>query len=236
MGTLLRLLTEPPSRMPDEALAQVRAASQARRQETSAGAMLGYLAWFVLMPFELWMGVRSVVLLVVTSLLWTLAAIGARAALKRPDTDGLAVSRLAIGATSAAACATSSVCGPFVLVPTLAVINVVLWILVSDRSLRATIIGLGMLTILVPAALEWTRVFHFYNFRDGHVTIVQGMLDFHPVATHAFLAAATLALVGIAAGLTSKFRDTLTAAERRLHLQAWQLAQLVPGAAPPTRR
>ena len=127
-------------------------------------------------------------------------------------------------------------CGPFVLVPTLAVINVVLWILVSDRSLRSTIIGLGLLTILVPAVLEWTRVFHFYNFRDGHVTILQGMLDFHPVATHAFLAAATLALVGIAAGLTSRFRDTLTAAERKSHLQAWHLAQLVPGATDSTKR
>jgi hypothetical protein len=106
---------------------------------------------------------------------------------------------------------------------------------VCDRSRRRMIIGLGVLTILVPAVLEWTQVLHFYNFRDGHVTILQGMLDFTPVPTHAFFLAASLALVGITAVLITRFRDTLTEAERRLHLQAWQLKQLVPRADVPSR-
>ncbi len=232
MRTLVRLLTEPPRTMPEEALAEMRASSQATRRATSRGAMAGYLAWFLLVPFELWMGVRSVAGMLVTSLLWAAAAFAARSAFRRPDPGGKPA-YAALIATSLAACSTSAVCGPFVLVPTLAVINVTLWILVSDRSLRRAIVGLAGLTILIPAVLEWTRVFHFYNFRDGRVTILQGMLDFRPVPTHAFLFAATLALVGIAAGLTARFRDTLTAAERRLHMQAWQLRQLVrlhPGA------
>jgi eukaryotic-like serine/threonine-protein kinase len=226
MRTLLRLLTEPPSTLPEEALAEMRASSQSTRQATSRGAMLGYLAWFLLMPFELWMGVRSVPMALLTAVLWTTAAIAAYQALRRSG-GGTPWAHGAIITTALAACSTSAVCGPFVLVPTLAVINVTLWILVSDRSLRRIIVALGALTILVPAVLEWTRVLHFYNYRDGHVTILEGMLDLPPVPTHAFLAAATLALVGIAAAVTSRFRDTLTDAERRLHMQTWQLKQLV---------
>lgn len=226
MRTLVRLLTEPPRTLPEEALADMHASSQSTRHATSRGVMLGYLAWFLLMPFELWMGVRSVPMAILTALLWTTAALAAYQALRRSDV-GRKSGYGALFATALAACSTSAVCGPFVLVPTLAVINVTLWILVSDRSLRPAIVALGALTILVPAVLEWTSVLHFYNFRDGHVTMLQGMLDFEPVPTHAFLAAATLALVGIAASVTSRFRDTLTEAEQRLHMQAWQLKQLV---------
>ena len=58
------------------------------------------------------------------------------------------------------------------------------------------------------------------------------MLDFPAVPTHAFLVAASLALVGVAAVLITRFRDHLTEAEQRLHLQAWQLEQLVPRGVP----
>ena len=226
MRTLVRLLTEPPLTLPEEALAEMHASSRATRRATSRGAMLGYLAWFLLLPFELWMGVRSVPMALLTAALWTTAAVAAYQAMRRSD-GGRGWAYGGIVATALAACSTSAVCGPFVLVPTLAVINVTLWILVSDRSLRRAIVALGALTILVPGVLEWTRVLHFYNFRDGRVTMLQGMLDFPPVPTHAFLAAATMALVGIAAAVTSRFRDTLTDAEQRLHMQAWQLKQLV---------
>ncbi|HEX8794739.1 MAG TPA: serine/threonine-protein kinase [Polyangiaceae bacterium] len=226
MRTLVRLLTEPPRTLPEEALAEMRASSQSTSHATSQGVMFGYLAWFLLMPFELWMGVRSAPMVLLTALLWATAAVGAFVALRRSD-RGRGWAFGGILATALAACSTSAVCGPFVLVPTLAVINVTLWILVSDPSLRRMIVALGALTILVPAVLEWTRVLRFYNFRDGRVTMLQGMLDFPPVPTHAFLAAATMALVGIAAAVTSRFRDSLTDAERRLHMQTWQLKQLV---------
>jgi hypothetical protein len=108
------------------------------------------------------------------------------------------------------------------------VINVMLWLLVSSRPWRPLVIGLGVATILAPAALDWTHVVRFYNFRDGRVTILQGMLDFPPVATHALFLAASVALVAVAAILITRFRDNLHDAERRLHLQAWQLKHVVP--------
>jgi hypothetical protein len=175
------------------------------------------------------MGVRSPWIAALTIVLWVTAAMAAHFSLRRSPSVGK-LQTLAIGTTAAACCATSAVCGPYVLVPTLVVINVMLWLLVSEPTERLTIVVSGGLSILLPAALEWAHVLHFYNFRDGRVTILQGTLGFPPAATHVFLLVASLALVGVAALLVTHFRDHLTAAERRLHMQAWQLRQLVPDA------
>lgn len=229
MGVLVRLLTEPPRELPAEALAEMRAQGKNTRHAAAKGALYGYLAWFVFLPFRYWMGIRDPRLATLASALWVAAAVSSFLAFRHGS------QRLwpGIVTTAAAACVTSAVCGPYVLVPTLAVINVILWLLYCDRAERPTIIVLGGLTVLVPATMEWAGVLHFYNFRDGRVTILQGMLDFPPAATHAFLLVTSLMLVGIAAALVTRFRDHLTDAERRLHMQAWQLRQLVPRAPDP---
>jgi hypothetical protein len=227
VGTLVRLLTEPPRELPPDAVVALQASTRETQRATARGALLGYLAWFLLVPFGLWMGIGSVPAALLTSALWVAAAVSAYVALRRPDAAG---SPAVVGllATATAACATCAICGPYVLVPTLAVINVMLWLLVSDRSRRRLVIAVGCLTILAPAALEWAGVLSFYRFKDGKVIILQSMLDFPIVPTHAFLLAASLALVVITAVLITRFRDTLSQAERRLHLQAWQLRQLAP--------
>ena len=225
--TMVRLLTQPPREMPAEALAEVREASRRTQRTVAKGAMLGYFAWFLFLPFGFWMGVRSPLAGVLASAAWAVAALSAFASLRRPDPEAR-VRYVAFVATAIAAGATSVVCGPYVLVPTLAVINVMLWLLLPDRAHRLTVVGLGWLTILVPAVLEWTHVVRFYHFHGGQVTIVPSMLDFPAMPTHALLLFASLALVSVAAALITRFRDDLTLAETKLHLQAWQLAQLLP--------
>ena len=227
VATLVALLTQPPKEVPPEALAEMNAASRRAQRAISKGALIGYLAWFLFVPFGFWMGVRDPVTSTVASALWGCAAFAAHTALRKPHSAGRQRS-VAFFATATAACVTSAVCGPYVLVPTLAVINVMLWLLLADRSQRLTIIGLGCLSILVPAAFDWTHLARFYYFRDGRVTIVPNKLDFPAVPTHAFLVVASLVLVGVTSVLITRFRDHLTEAERRLHLQAWQLEQLVP--------
>ena len=233
METLVRLLVTPPREIPADALAALRESERATQRATSRGALVGYLAWFAFVPFGFWMGVRSVSAAIASAIVWALAAASTSIALRQAGTLARA---LALLATAAAAGVTSMICGPYVLVPTLAVINVILWLLVGSRSARPVVIGLACLSILAPAALDWTRLVRFYHFRDGHVTLLQGLLDFPPVATHALLLAASLALVGVAAVLVTRFRDHLDETERRLYVQAWQLEQLVPRAAEALRR
>ena len=227
VDTLVKLLTQPPRDMPAEALAQIDVSSRRAQRAVARGAMVGYLAWFLFLPFGFWMGVRSPLAALLASAAWAAAALSAYASLRRPDPEG---KRRYVGfvATAVAAGATSVVCGPYVLVPTLAVINVMLWLLLPDRTHRLTVVGLGWLTILVPAVLEWTHVVRFYHFKGDQVTIVPSMLDFPAIPTHSFLLLASLALVSVAAVLITRFRDDLTEAESQLHLQAWQLKQLVP--------
>jgi serine/threonine-protein kinase len=237
VDTLIRLLTKPPRQLPADALAELQVASTRTERSVATGATLGYLAWFLFLPFGFWMGVRSPLTAFVASVLWAAAALSAYA-LRRPGAAG--GGRFAgFVATAVAASVTSAVCGPYVLVPTLAVINVVLWLLLPGRAHRLTIVGLGWLTILVPAVLEWTHVVRFYHFKGDQVTIVPSMLDFPAIPTHAFLLLASLALVSVAAVLITRFRNDLTEAETQLQLQAWQLRQLVPAEAhrtpPPPR-
>lgn len=234
LDTLVRLLTKPPRQLPAEALAEIRLASRRSERSVATGATLGYLAWFVFLPFGFWMGVRSPLTAVVASVLWASAALSAYALRRSRAADQVRYAGFV--ATAVAASAASTVCGPYVLVPTLAVINVVLWLLLPGRTHRLTIVGLGWLTILVPAVLEWTHVVRFYHFHGDQVTIVPSMLDFPAIPTHAFLLLASLALVTVAAFLITRFRNDLTEAETQLHLQAWQLRQLVPTEAPRTAR
>ena len=233
--TLVRLLVAPPAAVPPDAQAAMSASARATERATARGALVGYLAWFAFVPFGFWMGVRSVPLAVASGVAWAAAAASAHVALRHAGAARWPRA-LAMVATSSAAAVTSAICGPYVLVPTLAVINVILWLLVSGRAWRPLIVALGALSVLAPAALDWAHVIRFYHFRDRRVTILQGLLDFTPVATHALLLAASLALVAVAALLVTRFRDHLDDAERRLHLQAWQLEQLVPRASEALRR
>jgi hypothetical protein len=97
-------------------------------------------------------------------------------------------------------------------------VNVVLWLLLPQRTHRLTILGLSWLTVLVPAVLEWTNVVRFYRFRPE-------------TPIHAVLFGASLVLVSVAALLVTRFRDELTRSETQSHLHTWQLRQL----AGPTR-
>ena len=230
MRTFVSLLTSPPRELPAEAEAELNATTRGLLRRTARDALAGYLGSVVFVPFALWMGVRDPVASVVVVLLWAAAATTAYVSLQRADESGRP-RHAGLLATTLAATATCSVCGPYVLVPTLAVINVILWLLVSSPSRRIAIVAFGWATILLPAALDWAGIVHFYRFREGRVTILQGALDFPPLATHVFLLGASLTLVAVAAVLVARFRDNVADAERRLQLHAWQLAQIVSPAA-----
>ena len=59
------------------------------------------------------------------------------------------------------------------------------------------------------------------------------MLRFPALPTHVFLLVACVALVVTASAIIARFRNTITRIEEKLHVQAWQLQQLVPEQARP---
>jgi serine/threonine-protein kinase len=237
--TLMRLMTDPPRAMPPEARATWAVETRRSLRVGARIAVFAYLTWFLYLPLMLWMGMRSWTAWIVGSVAWIFASSMAYAAVRKPPPDGKIHLPMAISGVIAVA-TTTTLFGPYVVVPSLAAIGAMLLHLAPDRSRRLAVVALHCLAIAVPAFLQLGGVIpSSYVFDHGVIQIVPTMLSFPPVPTHFFLLFSNVALVITGCAMLSRFRDTLTAAEERLHVTAWQLRQLVPeqvrpaSAAPP---
>jgi len=231
--TLMRLMTEPPRDMPPEARATMLAETRRSMRVGSKIAAIAYLTWFVYSPFMFWMGMRSWTPWLLGSAAWLFAAGAAYLNVRRPRMDGKVDLWTAVAGVIAVSL-TSTLFGPYVLVPSLAAIGALLLHLAPDRSRRVVVVALNCLAIAVPAALQWLGVLPAsYVFEHGALSIQPMMLSFPPVPTHLFLLVSNVALVITGCAMIARFRNTLTGAEERLHVQAWQLRQLVPEEARP---
>jgi hypothetical protein len=124
---------------------------------------------------------------------------------------------------------TSTICGPYVLVPTLAAIGTMLLHMGPGRGGRGLPVVANCLAIAIPATLQWLGAMPAsYLFGAEGVMIVPGMLSFPPLPTHVFMLTANVAVIVTASLMMGRFRDTLHDVEEKLHVQAWQLRQLVP--------
>jgi serine/threonine-protein kinase len=231
--TLMRLMTEPPRETPPEARATMLAETRRSMRVGSKIAAAAYLTWFVYSPLMFWMGMRSWTAWLLGSAAWLCASGAAYANVRNPRKDGK-VDLLTAVAGVVAVGLTSSLFGPYMLVPSLAAIGSMLLHLAPDRSRRVTVVVLNCLAVAVPTALQWLGVVpSSYVFEHGALSIQPVMLSFPAIPTHVFLLVANVALVITGCAMMARFRNTLTAAEERLHVQAWQLRQLVPEEARP---
>jgi hypothetical protein len=81
----------------------------------------------------------------------------------------------------------------------------------------------------LPAALERLDILKTsYRIADGVITVLPQMHDFPPLSSAAALIVITVVSMVGAALFVGDTRDALAAAERRLHLHAWQLKRMVP--------
>jgi eukaryotic-like serine/threonine-protein kinase len=226
--TLMRLMTTPPAVMPREAREAMAADARRSLRAGVRLAGMGYLTWFAYLPFMLWMGIRSWPAWIACSAAWLVAAGTAFSIARRPPRDGTRPMLLTMtGALGVAT--TSTICGPYVLVPTLAAIGTMLLHMGPGRGGRGLPVIANCLAIAVPAALQWLGAMPTsYLFGADGVTIVPGMLSFPPLPTHVFMLTANVAVIVTASLMMGRFRDTLHDVEEKLHVQAWQLRQLVP--------
>ena len=195
--------------------------------------MLAYLSWFAYTPLMLWMGIRSWTAWTIGSVAWLCAAGAAYLAVRRPPPDGKIDLRMTVAGVVAVG-TTSTLFGPYVLVPSLAAIGAMLLHLAPHRGRRLLVVVLNCLAIAVPAALQVLGVIPAsYAFGNGSVTVEPIMLSFPAVPTHGVLLLSNIALIVTGCAMMARFRNTLTGAEERMHVQAWQLRQLVPDAARP---
>jgi serine/threonine-protein kinase len=226
--TLIRLMTEPPDVVPGEARAVMLAEVRRSMRAGALVAAVAYLGWFAYSPLMLWMGIRSWTEWLVASGAWLVAILLALRAWRRPSAEGKPDWGMTLGGVAAVA-TTSTLFGPYVLVPTLATIGATLLHMAPSRSHRVPVVVLNCLAIAVPAALQVAGVLPAQvAVDDGTIVIRPSMLSFPTVPTHVFLLATSLSVVIVASAMLARFRNIVTRIETRLHVQAWQLRQLVP--------
>jgi hypothetical protein len=231
LGTLVRLLTELPAEMPKDALDEIHASRRATARSMARVALGCYLSFFFFVPFIFAMGNRSNATLAVLSAAWLCAGFAAYAALRKPHPEAR-ISYVSLFAGSAAISLTSVLFGPYILVPMLATLHAAAFLMSPSRAGRAAIAVASTLAILAPAALDWAGVVApFYAFTGDTITVLPHWVDFPPVATRLCLAAVSVTVVASTCVILARSRDALSRAEERVHLQAWQLRQLVPAAA-----
>lgn len=228
IATMARLLMELPEQVPPEAAAEMAQAAGGARRDAARASAIRYATWIALAPLLAWMGVRHwpSALLLLGTLLMAEATAWWMWWRKRTE---LRYAFALLTFSSAAIALISLVLGPFVLVPSLAATNTMFFAMNAERGARKVIVGMGVLSVALPLLLEVFGVLPpAYAFVGNTVTVAPRMTNLAPGPTLAFLFVASVALVITPAILVGRLRDALTAAERRVFLQAWHLRQLVP--------
>jgi serine/threonine-protein kinase len=229
LRSLLRLFTRASSEVPREArrdLAKVHAHSQGVGSRTAA---LAYGSILLYAPLAMWMGVRDWALAGGYLLLWVAAAggsllagrgsVGAR---RRAADVALVMSNIALAVGSA-------MVGPLLMIPAMAAVNTMSFVVSGDRRRRLLSIALGCLAIVLPLGLELAgAVPASMVFRDGGIFIRPRLLELPRAPTLVFLVAATIGAIVTAALVVARFRDALLKSEERLYFHTWLLRQLVP--------
>jgi serine/threonine-protein kinase len=226
-------MTETPAEMPPRARAAMQAETRGGIRAAARAASVAYLLWFAHLPLMLWMGIRSWPAYLVASAAWVLAAGTAYAAAKNPPRDGSRPLGLTVAGVIAVA-TTATLCGPYMIVPTLAAMGSMLMHMSPYPRGRVMVTTLNCLAIAVPAALQALGVLPAsYVFANDSIVITPVMLGFPRVPTQIFLLVNSVGLVIAASVMLARVRNLLTGIEERMYVHTWQLRQLVPEQARP---
>jgi serine/threonine-protein kinase len=232
LKTLVRLMTDvPPRALPADAQREVDAQARDWQRTGSRIAGFAYLSWSLNAPLAYIMGVSSWPRIMTLEALWLAASWMSFHTSRHPHPAGKTGYSLIVVSNLAIAC-TAWLFGPFVLVPALAAVNAVSFVIGTDRSRRALAILLGCLAILLPLLLEWIGVDgRSYTFEGGRFVVWPRALAFPATPTLVFLVVTNILFFVTPALLIGRFKDVLSQTENRLYMQTWHLRQFVPNEA-----
>jgi len=196
-------------------------------------ALLVYLGFTFYLPFPLWLGVASWKALGALALCILTCAVLTQRLIHHPPPPGrlpllhVAVSSLTMGVASV-------MLGAFIIVPTIAMANVVAYVASTERRGRVWVVLASCLAVALPALGAFAGVLpETYTFEGGVMQVHPWMMNFPEIPTWIFLIVANVALVASGGYFVGRLRDDLLTAQRTLHLQAWQLEQIAPEDAQP---
>jgi serine/threonine protein kinase len=223
--TLVRLLTEPDAR--DQAAADTAHADEALRafRLAARNTILALLTYLLYVPLVLWMGVRSWPMLGIMAAAIS-SVVVATAWYHQHPPAGLKLPWPHLVLSLVALSTGVFVAGPLVLLPTVAVATGVGYISAFERRITVTIVSM-VLVVMVPFALQLAGVLpNTYEFSRDAIIVHPGMTHLPRAATITFLAVTHTVVLVAALLFAWRLREAAVLADRKLRLQAWQLAQL----------
>jgi serine/threonine-protein kinase len=228
LRTLVRLMGEVPAEIPPEVEKSLERTVESQIDDLAPMQIGAYASFVVLFPLVLWMGVRDWRIALVTSTLLIATPVTALVS-RRAKHGGRVVLFPALVVSTTVIMLVASMFGPFVFVPALAAINTLFYVIQLGRGRARIAIGLGCLPIIVPSALEQLGVAPAaYRFEGGAMTVLPWMHELRAPQAPLFLFLASVGTVVLASVLALRFRESLTRAELRVQLQAWQLRKMLP--------
>jgi serine/threonine-protein kinase len=123
--------------------------------------------------------------------------------------------------------AVSRLFGPLVLGPTLIATYAITLQVHPSRAMRRVMLALAVASMIVPVVLELIGVLPAsYVYEHGRMVIVPQLIELGPGGSIAVLLVASTASMVTPAIFVGQIRDALSAAERRMLLQAWHFRRL----------
>ena len=231
LKTLVHLLTAVPPELPREAKRELASAHRASQRASSWSVAFGYLSWLLYAPLVVWMGLREGAWGVLCDVLFVGAAGASLVAARYPRHTRRATDVVLALSTLGIACS-AGLFGPFMLLPGLAAVNAVHFVVSADRSRRVPSIFLGCVAIVLPFLLQWFGVLpQQMTFTDAGIVLAPGIAALPPGPTLIFLLLSNLGIVVTASLVVARFRDATAKNDERLYFQTWQLRQIFPGEA-----
>ncbi len=223
-----RILLEPPRETPPEV---ERALTADRLQAGRAHLRTGGIAYSVFLLYPLALALCADVhewwLPIVTTLIGTANAALTFLMLRRTTIGNWMYVALALD------CLTVGTVGmtftPLVLVPTLTVVSTLMFLSQPLCWKPAATITSGLLSIAWPLAGEWLGLLpRTYAFVDGEMVIHPWAIGLPETGTTVMLLLVPLVVILAGASMVIHLRIAQEASEKRVHLLAWHLQQLVP--------
>ncbi len=227
-AVILRLLATPPETLPKEAEQELDDLLARQRKSAMRDNAIRVAGWSILYPFLLLMTPQVPSVVAALGALNVLCLAVAVAVARTSRVAPAHVLGFAIVVTMLAATLTS-IFGPLVFVPGFAGANAVVLGSLAPTRHRWLIYGLACASFAVPLGLELAGLLpRSMTFDASGITLVPRLVEFREDVVLVALLATSVVGVVMPARVSVRFRDALIAAETKLLVQKWQLAQLAP--------
>ena len=227
LRTMVELLTKPPSEMPPEAMAEMAAEERGFERVRARAGAIGFFAWIAFVPIMLVIGIRSVPEFALCTFAWATAGATMAYFARNPRPDGRSPTIAPIIAAIAVALS-SLIAGPLIVTPMFATVFGIGFSLAMPRRLRFLPAIAGSLSILVPEALQQTGVLpRSIVYANGIMHVLPQMMSFTSEG-HTNLILCDLVCIVMACYFGLSIRQRFDEIQRRVHVNNWQLRQLLP--------